>query len=833
MIGYGVPPNNYALGAAPPRVRKLVIPQKLTPTVRVRRYRLRVRLDAPEPTYGGSVEIEVDDMPSEMAVQAVGLTPGVARLQGTEVSIEVRPEQQEWILHGVAPSPHALLEIHFEGTAASKVLDGYYRSRFGADYIYTTDFEPAAARQAFPCIDRPDQKAIFELEIEARNDLTVLSNMPAASTTPRGDRKVWHFLPTPPMATYLLYWAVGPFQERTSNAFRVPVHIAFPAGREAETGFALDVAPRLLASYEEYYGVPYPLPKLHLVAVPEFGSGAMENWGAIAFREMHLLQSASGSVGLRRLAVSVISHEIAHQWFGDLVTMAWWNDLWLNESFATFVGAKIQDRVFPDHEAAADLLLTWIAPALTLDGLESSHPIRGEVQTPQEVQQVFDQISYGKGAGVLRMIEGFLGEPTFRDGVRHYLEEFAFRNAHSSDLWNHLSAASSQPVDRILDRWTGESGFPILVVRRRGGSVEVTQQPFRYLGSGGNRLWPIPLTYWSQTIGRQLLEGPTTTIAVPPDQPFLLNVGRTGFYRVEYDAQGYDALARALPSIGAIDRWGILDDLYALLQAGRADFDQYRRWVERTWESTDHLLVQLLLTQLSSLARLVDYQGPVADLEKEFLTRQLTRLGFDRIPGEPENHVAERENVLTEAAFVDPAAARRLSDAFSRYADLDASIRSAVLIAYAREGGEEASRELTHRLTKEARDEEAIRIVRGLASARSPETIRTLLEGTLDGSVNRTYLIFALVYSAIQPRGTESSWRFFQMHREEIREVVRGTPYVSGLLDICIPAWGIRSGDEVRRYFAEHSFPEMELSIRKGLERLAIQERLLQRLPRT
>ncbi len=801
--------------------------------MRVQRYRLHLVLDAPQPTFHGTVEIEIADAPADLAVNALGLTPKQAQYNGAPFPLEVRADAQEWVLRGSPASAQARVRFDFEGSATGSGLVGYYRSRFGHDQIYSTDFEPASARQAFPCIDRPDQKAVFEAEIEAAADLGVIFNTPAVEVTADGPRRRWKFQPTPPMATYLVFWGVGPFQEKSSHAFRIPVHLAYPKGREDSTEFALDATPRLLAAFEEYYGIPYPLPKLHLIPVAEYGAGAMENWGAITFRERILLLEPSSTVNLRRLSASVISHELAHMWFGDLVTMAWWNDLWLNESFATFMGTKMQDRVFPEHEAFSTLLVGRTAGALVLDGMESTHPIRVEVKSPLEIRQVFDGISYGKGASVLRMVEAYLGEAAFRQGVHEYLREFAFGNSRGSDLWRHLAEASQQPVDRILDTWTGVPGYPILVARRSGTTVRIAQQPFRYLGTPPPQLWPVPLTYRiGTTEGRRLMEGAETTLEAPPGVPVLLNAGRHGFYRVEYDAEGYEALGRAWPDLAPVDRWGLLDDLYALLQAGRVDFAQYRRWVERALDTSDHILVVQLEGQLTALARLVQYAGPVAALQQEFLARQRRRLGLDPKAGEPENHAAEREPLLIESAVSHPETARALAARFARYADQDPSIRTGVLIGRVREGGGDGFAELRSALLKETRDEEGVRLVTALAYTRSGDQLQELLELTLSGQVSRIYLVQALITSSGSPEGVGPSWTFFQSRLDEIRRVVQGTPFVSSLPEFCLPRWGLKDPKALREFLAAHPLPEMDRGIRKGLERLQILEGLRARLPK-
>ncbi len=801
--------------------------------MRVERYRLQLSLDAPQPTFHGTVEIEMVDAPANLAVNAVGLTPRQAQVNGSPVSVEIHADQQEWVLRGSPASPRAQVRLEFEGSAAGSSLVGYYRSRFGHDHIFSTDFEPASARQAFPCIDRPDQKAIFDVEIEAASDQSVIFNTPPVEILFEGQRRRWKFQSTPPMATYLVFWGVGPFQEKSSRAFRVPIHLAYPKGREDATGFALDATPRLLAAFEAYYGVPYPLPKLHLVPVAEYGAGAMENWGAITFRERILLIEPKSSVILRRLSASVIAHELAHMWFGDLVTMAWWNDLWLNESFATFMGTKMQDRVFPEHEAFSTLLVGRTAGALFLDGMESTHPIRVEVKDPLEIRQVFDGISYGKGASVLRMIEAYLGEDVFRQGVHEYLKEFAFGNSRGSDLWRHLAQASHQPVDRILETWTGVPGYPVLSVRRTGSTVKITQHPFRYLGTPPDQLWPVPLTYRIGTQeGRLLLEGAEATLEAPVDSPVLLNAGRHGFYRVEYDVSGSEALARAWPGLSPVDRWGILDDLYAFLQAGRVDFAEYRRWVERTLDTPDHILVLQLEGQLTALARLVNYAGPVAALQQEFLARQRHRLGLDPKANEPENQAAEREPILIESAVSDPATARTLAARFPRYDDQDPSLRTAILIGRVREGGPEGFAGLRAALLKETRDEEGVRLVNALAYARSADQLGDLLQLTLSGQVSRIYLVQALITSSGSPEGAAPSWEFFRTHLDGIRQIVQGTPFVSSLPEFCFPRWGLVDGNALRHFLSAHPLPEMDRGIRKGLERLQILEGLRARLPK-
>ena len=351
------------------------------------------------------------------------------------------------------PASTSSVELDYEGTVLTDKLVGFYRSRYGDGYLLTTQFAASEARRMLPCIDRPDRKAVFHVSVTVSQDLQVILNTPARSSTEADGTRITYFDPTPRMATYLLYLGIGHFDSVRSHAGAVGLATYTPPGRGASGVYALSVAEKLLPEYERYYGIPYPLPKLDLVAVPEFWAGAMENWGAIAFSEMALLADSSTSTLRRRGIAETTAHEMAHMWFGNLVTMNWWSDIWLNESFATFMSYRILDRAYPDFESWSDFLPRWCASAFREDSLQSTHPIFQSVENADEINQIFDEISYGKGASVLRMIERYLGEETFRKGINAYLERFQYANASHDDLWTALEEVSQSPVRRIMNEW--------------------------------------------------------------------------------------------------------------------------------------------------------------------------------------------------------------------------------------------------------------------------------------------------------------------------------------------------------------------------------------------
>ena len=342
-------------------------------------------------------------------------------------------------------SGRAELEIAFEGTNNDKMA-GFYRSKYGKgkneNYLLTTQFEATDARRAFPCFDEPALKATFDLTLIVDSKLEAVSNMPVKSTKRIGNRrKALSFLTTPSMSTYLLYMGVGMYDRITGNAGKLKVSVLTMPGMKKYAKLPLKYAILAIKYYEKYFGIGYPLPKVDLLAIPDFAAGAMENWGAVTFRETALLIDENSSVATKQYVADVVAHELAHQWFGDLVTMKWWNDLWLNESFATFMSAKAVDAAFPEWNFMAQYIDDTIGTAFSADCLKSTHPINVEVKSSGEIDQIFDRISYEKGGTVLHMLEDFIGKEQFRKGLNAYLKAHAYSNATKYDLWNAIAKA--------------------------------------------------------------------------------------------------------------------------------------------------------------------------------------------------------------------------------------------------------------------------------------------------------------------------------------------------------------------------------------------------------
>src|SRR5256712_4866805 len=433
------------------------------------------------------------------------------------------------------------LEVDYKGKV-SESLTGFYKAPYGNKYILTTHFEAGHARRLLPCIDHPAYKADFKLTVRTRNDLSVISNMPVESEKKEGNMKTVAFQKTPKMSTYLLYLGIGRFEEDRNRRNKTELYTASvvkPDGR-IKTGLAFEAAQKSLEFYEKYFGIPYDLPKLHLIAVPEFAYGAMENWGAITFREILLHADEDTSTSTKKSIADVIAHEIAHMWFGDLVTMKWWDDLWLNESFATFMAYKVVDWAYPQWKIWQDFVKNSTGGAMARDALNSTHPIEAKVQNPEEIEELFDEISYGKGASILRMIEGYIGKDNFRKGVAAYLQQFRYSNASGRDLWDHLQKASGAEVSRIMEAWISKAGYPVVTASMKGGKLLLEQERFLLAGGIEKQTWPVPVT--TSVDGkpqRVLLDKAKDEVNLSSTPKSLkLNTDQTGFYLVYY--QGKD-----------------------------------------------------------------------------------------------------------------------------------------------------------------------------------------------------------------------------------------------------------------------------------------------------
>ena len=452
--------------------------RQLPNSVLPEKYRLSLTPDLQNFTFEGQVDVDVNiEAPvtdivlnaAELTLHEATLAQGETTIQARSIAVDEEAETATITLEAEAVPGPATLSISYRGTLNDQ-LKGFYRSRYqdtegNEQYLATTQFEATDARRALPCWDEPALKATFQVSMTVPSNLTAVSNTPAVSESNAGNGlKTVSFAETPRMSTYLLAFIVGDLASVKAKAPNGTLMRVFATrGNEHLGQFALDTAIRLLEYYNDYFGIPYPLEKLDHFAIPDFAAGAMENWGAITYREVALLFDPENSAApTRQRIVEIIAHEMAHMWFGDLVTMDWWDDLWLNESFASWMGNKATDALYPDWSMWTQFLYQDIGEGLRIDALRNSHPIEANVKDPGEIREIFDAISYSKGASILWMLEQYLGEDAFRKGLHAYLSRHMYGNARGADLWQAMEDESGQPVISLMDSWIKQTGFPVL-----------------------------------------------------------------------------------------------------------------------------------------------------------------------------------------------------------------------------------------------------------------------------------------------------------------------------------------------------------------------------------
>jgi puromycin-sensitive aminopeptidase len=555
-------------------------------------YALVLRPDLAHAAFDGeaTIDVRVGELSSEVVLNAAELDLAEARFarEGQEdrpATVSYRPEEEQAILVPSRPlEPGAYtLYIRFTGQL-NDLLRGFYRSKFrqanGEEaWLAATQFEATDARRAFPCWDEPDLKASFGVTIVADESLTVLSNAQQVSSEPLGNgtRRV-RFADTIKMSTYLVAFVIGPFElTNPRNVEGVPLRIACVPGRGALTRLAGDAAEHALRFLREYFAMPYPGDKLDHAAVPDFASGAMENLGLVTYRETALLVSEESSQDERQRVVSVIGHETAHMWFGDLVTMRWWDGTWLNEAFATYMELLVTDTFEPRWQIWSNFGIDQ-AVALATDGLRASRAIEFPVGRPDEVQDMFDVITYDKGAAVLRMIERYLGEDNFRRGLHFYLDKHRYSNTDTTDLWDALEVASGQPVRTTMGTWVDQAGHPLISAELVAGGNELKISQRRFLLDGGtdnDQHWVVPVSVRYATKDgsteheQLLLEDRSTTIELKGEPTWaLVNEGAWGFYRVNYSDDLRERLFASLSQLDSRERLRLTSDTWAQCVAG-------------------------------------------------------------------------------------------------------------------------------------------------------------------------------------------------------------------------------------------------------------------------
>ncbi len=733
-----------------------------------------------------------------------------------------------------------VVTMQFEGSI-TRPMNGIYPCFFkheGKDKkLIATQFESHYAREAFPCIDEPEAKATFDLTLTTPAHQTVIANTPVKAQTTRGNQWVTSFETTPKMSTYLLAFVFGELGYReTKTKGGVQVRIYATPDNVQFTDFALDCAVKTLEFYNEYFGIPYPLAKCDFIALPDFASGAMENWGCITFREQALLVDPKNtSLHLKQWVANVIAHELTHQWFGNLVTMRWWTDLWLNESFASWMSWLAVDHLFPDWQVWRQFIVDEQSLALKLDSLEHTHPIEMTINHPEEIRTIFDAISYEKGASVLLMLHEYLGATLFRDGLRLYLKRHAYGNTDTLDLWAALEEVSKKPVKQFMNAWTAQPGYPLLHANVAGNTLRLRQERF-YLNPEAARQqtdWPVPLLPSIQLPCDSFEKTSQTVEATQPLDNLLLNHNRTGFFQTMYDQEHLKRLAASVNAgkLNELDRLGLLRDAFETAKAGYGPTADALKLLEAYADEASSVVWDVMAASIASIRAVMD-DDKVRDGLKPYVrklaSKQLARLGWDEQDIDSHFDRLLRPTILGLSSYgeepsVVQEALRRFRE-MKQPEDIHPDLRGVVYGTVARQGGTTEFDKMLAMHNASSSSEERVTLAGALTGFKQPVLIKKALKQVTGRDVRLQDASYWIAYSFMNRHARRLTWDWMVDNWDWLAKNLG-----SDLGFFRLPTYAARGFSdetflpEFKAFFERHISPALERPLRQAIETITWQ----------
>jgi aminopeptidase N len=738
----------------------------------------------------------------------------------------------------------ATIHISYSGILNSEMRGLYLGKDDQARKYAASQFESTDARRAFPSFDEPDYKATFDITAVTDKGLVAMSNQRVLSDTPGpGDKHTVRFVTTAKMSSYLAALVVGNFEYVEGEADGIPIRVYSTTGKKEMGRFALDVAEHVLSYYDKYFGIKYPYGKLDLIGIPDFSAGAMENTGCITFREIVLLiDEQHGSVDLKKEIASVIAHEMAHQWFGDLVTMKWWDDIWLNEGFATWMSSKPIEAWKPEWNFNLDDV-SDAGGTMNTDSLANTRPIHQAAETPAEIQELFDGIAYGKAAAVLRMLEAYLGEDTFRAGVNAYLSQHQYGNATADDFWEAQAATSKKPVDKIMPTFVKQPGVPVVEVKAQcaGDTTKIALEQQRYYSdrakfdASGNQLWQIPICLKGSATGTnapkcELITKKEESVTLPGCSTWVLaNANATGYYRTGYQPDAVKALASdAENKLTPAERILVQDDIWASVRVGREPVGDYLAFVQGLQPDRNRAVLDDVLGHLAYIGQ---YLANDSDRDsyrtwlRQLLSPAFTEVGWEPKPGESDEQKSLRGRLINVLGYDarDPqvlAQAREIADKFmADPTSVDREVAGGAFSLAALNGDQAFYDHLMTALKNAKTPEEYYEYQDALTRFSDPGLLRRTLDFAVSPDVRSQDALQVIARVLDNPAGEKLAWDFIQSHWDAVAKA--GGPFASaevvGATSVFCDA-GMRN--QVTDFFAAHKVAAAERTFRQSIERI-------------
>ncbi|KYQ89958.1 puromycin-sensitive aminopeptidase-like protein [Tieghemostelium lacteum] len=823
---------------------RLILPENIVPKV----YDLHLTPDLVKFTFEGLVDIHLDVVKASkvLVIHSIELKLHSATIQGQQATIEYYEPEEVAILtfdKEVTVGKDQVLSIKYTGTLNDK-LKGFYRSKYTFNgeerYIATTQCEATDFRRIAPSMDEPALKAVFNIKLTIKSNLEALSNMEDISSVDNKDgTKTVTFDKTPVMSTYLVAFVVGEFtyvESKTKEGIRVRVYQVI--GKEEKGDFALDVATRALSFFIDYFEIPFPLKKCDHIAIPDFAFGAMENWGLITYREVILLTSDKTTTRTKQRIANVIGHELAHQYFGNLVSPTWWSQLWLNEGFATFMGYLVTDKLFPEWNVWMDFLDAYGNGALNLDSLDNTHPVEVPVRSSSQINEIFDAISYNKGSCIIRMLESRFGDK-FRQGLSHYLNKHSYGNTKTEDLWESISLKTGVNVNEFIDNFTKKPGYPVIKIQstQKPGVFELTQRQFRLSGVE-NPTDPI----WSCFIKVQTDQGPIDyvldkkqgTLEIPnfTEQSWIKpNYGQAGYYRIEYDGSIISRLVPKIKSLElpATDRLGLLSDTFQLCKAGVVKIGVYMDLVSAYVNENESAIWDQIVSQLGLLSSLIydqEYASKLDELQIKLYKPVYQKIGFVPVQGESSTNTLLRERIIVKLGQLgEPEVLAECRKRFEQFKSdpnsLPSDMRSYVFASVIRHGGEAEQAVIIEQYLKTNIAAERNTYLGVLAGSQHAILVEKALSFSLSKDVRMqdTYIVWTGIPIKAQP----SAWTYLETNFKSINETFSQTLLFARMIAYALPYKASpEQYQHIEQFFVKNPVAVCERAIKQDLEKITV-----------